>query len=131
MTAFGTSVLIAALVFCLLTTWASGTEPGRFAGRLGLTLADAGGANEIRAQYAGFFLAIALLCAAALADLASRQAAFITLVVTFGGLFAGRMVSLFLNRGWAGYGPTIRALLLIDLIGLSLAVAALVVDGMA
>jgi hypothetical protein len=46
----------------------------------------------------------------------------------FGGLFAGRLVSLALNGGVADYGATILALYAIDAIGLALAIAALVLD---
>jgi hypothetical protein len=126
---FGTAVLVIAGLFCLLTTWSSGAAPARFAEQLGLRIADAGGYNEIRAQYAGFFLAVALICAASLIGAVSRQAAFIVLVVVFGGLIAGRLAGLALNGGVAGYGPTIRALYAIDSIGFALAAAALFVDG--
>jgi len=47
------------------------------------------------------------------------------MIVIFGGLIAGRLVSLALDGGIAGYGPTIRALHAIDAIGLALAIAAL------
>ena len=87
---------------------------------------NAGGYNEIRAQYAGFFLAAALLCAFSLAGLVPRQAAFIVLIVIFGGLLAGRVVSLTLDGGIAAYGSTIVALYAIDAIGLALGIAALV-----
>lgn len=102
--------------------------PARFAERLGLAIANTGGYNEIRAQYAGFFLAVAVVCGASLAGVVSRQAAFVVLIVVFGGLIAGRLASLALDGGAAGYGPTIRSLYLIDGIGFTLAIAALAVD---
>jgi hypothetical protein len=126
--AFGTFVLIVVTSFFLFTAWISGTTPEKFAERLGLALANAGGFNEIRAQYAGFFLAAAVFCAASLAGSVSRQAAFSVLAVIFGGLIAGRLVSLGLNRGVAGYGPTILALYAIDAIGLAMTVTAMVLD---
>ena len=125
---FQTLVLAIATLFCLLTTWGSGTAPARFAERLGLSIANTGGYNEIRAQYAGFFLAVAAVCGASLAGVVSRQAAFVVLAVVFGGLIAGRLASFALDGGAAGYGPTIRSLYLIDAIGFALAIAALVVD---
>jgi hypothetical protein len=125
---FGTLVLAIAALFCLLTTWSSATAPAEFAQRLGLALANAGGYNEIRAQYAGFFLAVAAVCGASLAGVISRQAAFVVLAVVFGGLILGRLASLALDGGIAGYGPTIRALCVIDAIGFALATAALAVD---
>jgi hypothetical protein len=126
--AFGTFVLVIAMLFCLLTTWSSATAPEEFAKRLGLIIANAGGYNEIRAQYAGFFLAVAVICVASLAGAASRRGALIVLAVVFGGLIAGRLVSLGLNRGIAGYGPTILALYGIDALGFALAIAAITVD---
>jgi len=125
---FGTLVLAIAALFCLLTTWSSAAAPAEFAQRLGLALANAGGYNEIRAQYAGFFLAVAAVCGASLAGVVSRQAAFVVLAVVFGGLILGRLASLALDGGVAGYGPTIRALYVIDAIGFALAITALAVD---
>jgi len=125
---FGSIVLAIAALFCLWTAGISGMKPRAFAARLGLTVANPGGENEVRAQYAGFFLAVGAVCAAALAGLAPRQAALIVLAVVFGGLIAGRLASLALNRGVAGYGPTIRALYAIDCVGFALAVAALVIE---
>ncbi|MBV8192411.1 MAG: hypothetical protein JOY64_18410 [Alphaproteobacteria bacterium] len=125
---FGTIVLVVAGLFSLLTTWTSGTAPREFAARLGLAVVDGGGVNEIRAQYAGFFLAAALACGAALVGWLPRQAAFVVLLVIFGGLICGRVASLAIDGGIAGYGPTIRALYAIDAIGLCLAIAALVLD---
>jgi hypothetical protein len=125
---FGTLVLAINVLFCLLTAWRSGTAPEGFAARLGLAIVNAGGVNEVRAQYSGFFLAVALVCTASLFGLLSRQASFVVMGAVFGGLFAGRLVSLALNGGVADYGPTILALYAIDAIGLALAIAALVLD---
>jgi hypothetical protein len=125
---FGTAVLIVSGLFGLLTTWSSATAPHAFANRLGLAVVDAGGVNEIRAQYAGLFLAAALACGAALIGWLPRQSAFVVLVVIFGGLIGGRLASLAIDGSLAGYGPTIRALYAIDAVGLCLAIVALVVD---
>ena len=122
---FGTAVLVAAMIFCLLTTWTAATGPGKFAESLGLTIANAGGVNEIHAQYAGFFFAAALVCAAALAGMISRQAGFVALAMIFGGLIAGRVASYILNGGTAGYSPRIISLYAIDSVGFALAFAGL------
>ena len=129
--AFGTAVLVINILFFLLTTWSSATAPESFAAKLGLGIVNAGGINEVRAQYSGFFLAAALVCTASLFGLLSRQTSFVVLGAVFGGLFAGRLVSLALDGGVAGYGPTILALYAIDAIGLALAVAAYVLDNQA
>jgi hypothetical protein len=123
---FETIVLVVGGLFFLLTAWTSGTAPGQFAARLGLTITGAGGLNEIRAQYAGFFLAAALMCAAALGGWVPRQSALLMMIVIFGGLIGGRLVSLALDGGIAGYGLTIRALYVIDALGFGLALAAFV-----
>jgi hypothetical protein len=125
---FGAIILAVAALFGLYTAWLSGVAPARFAEQLGLTIANAGGLNEIRAQYAGFFLAIAAVCAVSLIGVLPRQAGFVVLVVVFGGLLGGRLVSLALNGGFAGFGPTIRALYAIDALGLALSVTAMAVD---
>ena len=128
---FGTAVLVINIVFFLLTTWSSATAPESFAAKLGLGIVNAGGINEVRAQYSGFFLAAALVCTASLFGLLSRQTSFVVVGAVFGGLFAGRLVSLALDGGVAGYGPTILALYAIDAIGLVLAVVAYVLDNQA
>ena len=122
---FPEAVLVAAIAFCVLTSLGSGLQPRRFADQLGLSVANSGGANEVRAQYSGFFLALGVLCGAALAGVASPSTALIALIVTFGGLLAGRLTSLALNGGVKGFPPTIVALYFIDAAGLGLALAAL------
>ena len=126
---FGTAVLVVAALFGLLTTWSAGAAPEVFAGRLGLKVMNAGGSNEIRAQYAAVFLAIAVVCLASLAGVLLRQAAFVVLSTVFGGLIVGRVFSLVANGGTAGYGPTILALYFIDATGLAVSVAAYFLDG--
>jgi len=114
---FGSVVLVVAAMFGLLTAWMAATSPERFASQLGLEVAGSSGRNEVRAQYAGFFLAAALVCVAALAGFAPRQAAFLLLCAAFGGCIAGRLASLVANRGFGGYTTLIRALFAIDAIG--------------
>jgi len=126
---FGTLVLVTAALFSLFTTWTSATAPAAFAEQLGLSIANAGGTNEIRAQYAGFFLAVAIACVASIAGVVPRQSVYLILVVVFGGLITGRAASLLLNHGMSGYGPTIMALYAIDATGLALSLAALSFDG--
>jgi hypothetical protein len=125
---FGTAVLAINVLFCLLTVWQSAVAPEGFAQKLGLGILNAGGLNEVRAQYSGFFFAVAVACTALLAGLIPRQASFLIMAVVYGGLLAGRLASLALNTGVAGYGPTILALYFIDAIGLALTVASLVLD---
>ena len=55
------------------TAWLAATQPGNSAARLGLATSNAGGINEVRAQYAGFFLAVSLVCIATLFGGLSRQ----------------------------------------------------------
>ncbi len=74
---FGTIVLMINVLFCLLTAWRSGTAPEGFAEKLGLAIVNAGGINEVRAQYSGFFRAVALVCTASLCGLISRQVSFV------------------------------------------------------
>jgi hypothetical protein len=125
---FGTCFLVVAAAFCLVTAWSSGFSPQQFAHRLGLTVTGPDGYNEIRAQYGGFFLAAAGMCIAALASRVLRPSVFVLLSVTFGGLLAGRLASLVINGGLTGFGPTIRALYIIDAIGFALSIIAIRVD---
>src|SRR5207244_13221970 len=106
------------VLFCLFTVWSSAIAPESFAARLGLGILNAGGVNEVRAQYSGFFLAVAIVCTASLLGLISRQTSFVVMGAVYGGLLGGRLHSLALNAGVAGYGPTILARYVIDAIGL-------------
>jgi uncharacterized membrane-anchored protein YitT (DUF2179 family) len=125
---FGTAVLVINVLFCLLTVWTSATAPESFAAKLGLGIVNAGGVNEVRAQYSGFFLAVAAVSAASLGGWLSRQTSFVLMCAVFGGLLAGRLVSLVLNAGVGGYSTTILALYAIDTLGLASAAASLVLD---
>jgi len=125
---FVTMVLALAVLLGLLTAWSSGAAPAKFAEDLGLSIINAGGRNEIMAQYTCLFLAMAAVCAAALVGAVPRQAALIVLAVIFGGLLVGRLVSLPLNGGIAGYSRTIVSLYAIDAVGLALTAAALVLN---
>ena len=121
---YRTGVLVVASVFCLLTTTTAAVFPVQFAARLGLCVTNPGGANEVRAQYAGFFLAVAIACLAGLSGALPKTAAFVVLIVTFGGLIGGRLAGLGFDRGAGGYPPAVRALFAVDLIGLGLALVA-------
>lgn len=121
---FGTAVLGITALFFLSTSWSSFSNPKQFAERLGFALPGADGFNEIRAQYGGFFLAAAVCGVLALAGRIPRSTAFIVNATIFGGLIAGRIVSLFLDGGIRKYGPLIRALFVIDALGFALSVIA-------
>lgn len=123
-----TGILAVIAVFFLLTAWQSGTDPAGFAQPLGLSMTNVGGYNEIRAQYGGCFLFAAAVCFAALGGWMSRRSAFVLAIVIFGGLFAGRLVSLWIDGGFSGYGRLIRALYFIDAVGLTLSVTAMMLD---
>lgn len=102
------------------------TVPAAVADRLSLVPDGAGGLNEIRAQYGGFFLAVGLLSAAGLWRRALAVPALWILAVTFGGVLVGRLVGLAMDGGsFAGYGPTIRILFAVDAVGVLLAATAL------
>lgn len=122
---FGTFVLVMAAFLGVLTALWAGLRPANFARSLGLTIANSGGVNEVRSQYAGFFLACAVVCVAALGGAVPRSAAFVLLVAVFAGLFCGRLVSLALNRGMSGYPAMIVALYGIDSLGLLVSAMAL------
>jgi len=122
---FGTFVLILYALFGLLTASVAAVRPTHFAQSLGLSIANSGGINEVRAQYAGCFSAIAILCVLAFFGAVPRPWAFVVLVVVFAGLISGRLISLALNAGTSGYPPAILALYAIDSLGLILSFTAL------
>ncbi|HSZ74626.1 MAG TPA: DUF4345 family protein [Rhizomicrobium sp.] len=114
---FGTIVLGVGSLFFIATGLNAFAAPAQFAARLGLSLPGADGVNEIRAQYGGFFLAAGLFVAGTLLSHLPRQGGLALMVVIFGGLIGGRLASLALDRSFAGYSPTIRALFVIDSCG--------------
>jgi carbon starvation protein CstA len=125
---FGTVILFVATVFCLLTTASAGLRPERFAEQLGMKIVNAGGTNEVYAQYAGFFLAVAIVSLGALLGQIPRGAAYVLLIAVFGGLLAGRVFSLAANGGIAGFTPMIVWLYAIDALGLVVAATAYIFD---
>ena len=122
---FVSFVMSIACAFSLFTAISSFLTPARFAGLLGLQLNGPDGANEVRAQYGGFFCAVAVVQIAALCDAISSICALIVLVVVFGGLLAGRLAGLAIDRNFGRYGSTIRLLFAIDAVGFALSIAAL------
>ena len=122
-------VLAAQAAFFAFTSVAAFARPVAFAGALGLAPANAGGVNEVRAQYGGFFGAAALVDVAALGGHVSAHIALVTGAIIFGGLIVGRLAAFVLNGGWAGYPPAVRALLLVDSIGLATNIMALTFNG--
>ena len=122
---FETIVLGIGSLFFIGTGLNAFATPAKFAARLGLTLPGADGVNEIRAQYGGFFLIAGLFVGAALLGRLPREWGLVVMTVSFGGLIAGRLVSLALDRSFAGYGPTIRALFVVDSCGFLASLAVL------
>ena len=125
---FGTAVLSVIALFFLSTSWGSFSNPKQFGERLGFALPGADFLNEIRAQYGGFFLAAAVCGALAVVGWIPRSTAFVVNITIFGGLIAGRLVSLFLDGGIRKYSPLIRALFVIDALGLVLSVIAFTLE---
>lgn len=119
--------LVVSTLFCLFTAVSSFARPETFGQRLGFTIAGADGLNEIRAQYGGFFLAVAIVGGLALAGVIRTEWALFVNLVVFGGLIGGRLTSLFLDGGITGYGQFIRSLFLIDSLGLVAAALALAI----
>jgi hypothetical protein len=104
-------------------------RPTQFAAALDLAMARAGGLNEVRAQYGGFFFVLGVTCIAASLGLTDRRFGLGLAAITFGGVIAGRLSGLLVDRSFTGYGTGIRALFLVDAAGCALAVAALGLEG--
>ncbi len=98
-------------------------RPAVVAGLLGLVPQAPSGLNEMRAQYGGFFFFCGALAASAVAGWTPAAWTLVLLLVTFGGLTAGRLISLALDLGAGRYNPTIRALYFFDA-GMALSAAA-------
>jgi hypothetical protein len=125
----GATLLGFSTLLCVGTTLGAFAKPVEFAEYLGLNVANAGGVNEIRSQYAGFFLMVGLAFAAALGGWLPRVAGYFLAFVVFGGLFVGRVSSVLLNRGMKGYPPVVCGLVLIDFVGCAMSAAALNLAG--
>jgi hypothetical protein len=123
---FTTSVLALFSAFSLLTAYSAFRAPKLFGQRIGFEISTADGLNEVRAQYGGFYLLIAIVGALAIFGKLPVTAALLLTTVVFGGLITGRFVSLALDGGWQSYGRgMIRALFLIDFFGAALSTLAL------
>jgi hypothetical protein len=72
--AFVIGILVVFAVFAVLTSTVSMVAPERFAKPLGFVLSGPDGHNELRAQYGGFFLAVAVASVLALVGKIPRQA---------------------------------------------------------
>jgi hypothetical protein len=99
--------------------------PQALATGLGLGTGKLDGLNEVRAQYGGFYFAVAITCALGIAEIVPRPSALLLLAATFGGILFGRIVSAIIDRGIGAYGPTIRVLYVVDLVGFAAALLAL------
>ena len=119
----------AVLTFAGLLALAIGVRamlaPEALGAAIGYGLPGPDALNEVRAQYGGFFLAIALVCGLALFGVAPKSAALTLLIATFGGIFFGRIVAAGIDGGIGAYGPTIKALFVVDLVGAAAATWAL------
>jgi hypothetical protein len=122
---FSTIYLAVTALFFLGSGGYAVSRPRQFAAALDLSTVRAGGVNEVRAQYGGFFLVLGVACALAVFGMVEREFGLGAAALTFGGVIAGRLLGLVFDRGISGYGPTIRSLFLIDATGCALAVAAL------
>ena len=125
---FSTVYLTVAALFFLGTGALALSQPQRFAASLDLATARAGGLNEVRAQYGGFFVMLGVACALATLGIVERRFGLGVAAFTFGGVIAGRLSGLVIDSGVAGYGPTVRSLFLVDAVGCALAVAALLLE---
>jgi hypothetical protein len=117
--------LILCAAFFALTGGSSLSAPAKFADRLGYSLIALDGFNEIRAQYGGFFLAACIANLLAIFRIVPRSAALFVDSTVFGGLIAGRLMSLGFDGGPGAFGPVIHALYFIDAAGFLLSIAAL------
>ena len=83
----------------------------------GLVVADANGRNEIRGQYGGFFIVLAGVMLASLLGKLPKKFGLGVFLMTVGGVFLGRMLSLVFEGPtvFASYSPAIKALFAIDL----------------
>jgi Domain of unknown function (DUF4345) len=104
------------------------SKPLSFAAALDLSTLRAGGVNEVRAQYGGFFLVLGVTCALAMLGIVDRRFGLGAAAITLGGVAGGRWLGLIVDRGVVGYGAGIRSLFLVDSAGCALAVAALMFD---
>jgi hypothetical protein len=118
-------VLIGAGLLALLIGLRGLIAPAALGAGLGLRGDGANALNEIRAQYGGFFLSVAIVSGLGVFRVVSPQAALVLLAATFGGILFGRVVSLFFDGGFGALAPTIRALYVVDALGFVAALWAL------
>ena len=112
-------------LFFLYTGLHGLAKPRTLARLLSLTPDGESGVVEIRAQYGGFFFAVALSQVAPLALGKGYQQALIISLVVFGGLIFGRVASVLIGARWSEISGAIRMLFTVDALGFLLAALAL------
>jgi hypothetical protein len=123
---FSTIYLAVTGIFFVGSGLLAAARPEQFAANLDLAPIRAGGFNEVRAQYGGFFTLLGLTCALGAAGYVDPRFALGAAALTFGGVIAGRVLGLAIDRSIAGYGRTVRTLILVDAAGCALAIAGLI-----
>ena len=111
---FGSAYLLGSGIFAAAGALPAVLWPNRFATYLGYTVAGVSGECEVRSQYGTFFLAVAMVSFLAAMGRLPRVTGYAVNVMAYGGLFAGRLLSLTLDRGMSGWGRTIPALTAIE-----------------
>ncbi len=121
-------ILILFGLFFIYTGVTSFTRPKQFAAALGLQIDDRSGTIEIHAQYGGFFFAAGVSQLLPLGFTSMRVASFAIGLTIFGGLIAGRLMSLWLTNASKPLLPTIRTLFWVDGLGALLATLGLLLS---
>ncbi len=91
-------------------------SPGDVLAEFDILALTADARNEIRAQYGGFFLVVALTLLASLFNLLKARTGLFIILITAGGVLTGRLLSLYFEgiEVWDSYSQTVQAFFLID-----------------
>lgn len=127
-TLFQRAVMIATALTSALIGVMALSDPANFLEVMQLQAAGPAGLNEARAQYGGFFMALAIFLGAGAAGFVQTRAALWSMLVLYAGIFTGRIIHLTLFGGaadWADYNTTMQVAHVFDGTGLLLTLLAL------
>lgn len=102
--------------------WEGLVDTVGFLRALDVEITGPGGMNEIRAQYGGFFAAVAVVCLAGFAGWLRTTTALTVMVAIYGGVLCGRLISIGLDGPavFAQYNDLLQRTHVIDFVGLVL-----------
>jgi len=120
-------VLVIGAIVATYISFRALTAPESVLSNFGLMVEGVDGRNEVRGQYGGFFGAVALTMVLSLMGRLSERFGLLVLLITVGGVLAGRLASVALEGPSviAAYSSGIKTFIIVDIVIVALTLIAL------